>query len=105
MNKQYITHEQIQRMNQRTLNGVTDIKIRVPKRFKVVGIGLILLSACPVGTDIISVPLGFAFMKSTNRKQIIPNFCFMFSSNIKRAKKGLSKLYNLRYNKLGIRRF
>lgn len=105
MVKQYITHEEIKRINERTFNGVYDIKIKVPKSFKVLGVCLIGASACPVGLDLITLPLGFSLMTSTNRKQIIPNFTFIFSSNLKKIKKGLNKLYNLRYNKLGIRRF
>ena len=105
MVKQYITHEQIKRINNRTLNGVTDIKIKVPNTFKVFGVCLIGCSVCPVGLDLITLPLGFSLMTSTNRKQIIPNFTFIFFSNLKKIKKGLNKLYNLRYNKLGIRRF
>ena len=106
MVKQYITHEEIKRMNQRTLNGVYDIKIKVPKPFKVLGVCLVGCSVCPVGLDIVTVPMGLSLMTSTNRKQIIPNFCFIFSSNIKKIKKGFNKLYiNIIYNDLGIKRF
>jgi len=105
MEKRYITQEQIKRMNERTLKGYRDIKIKIPKRFKLMGVCLIGCSICPVGLDVITVPLGLSLMTSTNKKQIIPNFCLMFSSNLKKVKKGFKKVYNLRYNKLGIRRF
>ena len=86
--------------------GQTEQPIKqTPNTLKVLGVCLIGASACPVGLDIITLPLGFSLMTSTNRKQIIPNFTFIFSSNLKKIKKGLNKLYNLRYNKLGIRRF
>ena len=104
--KKYITHETIKRMNERTLNGVTDIKISIPKKFKFIGLGLLGLSVCPVGFDLVSIPLSFAFLKSTSLKMVIPNFCFMFVTNFKKVKKRINKgLIIAKYNKSGIRRF
>lgn len=105
MINKYITQEQIKRMNDRTLNGVTDIRFKTPKTFRVVGVCLIATSfIIPDGS--IGILFGTTLLISPSLKHIPNNFKMLLSSNIKKMKKGFYRLNNfIKYDSLGVKRF
>ena len=105
----YLSHETIirynKRMRERQREKTQDITIKIPKKYKIIGVSVCLSSLIIPFTDIITIPCGVSVMQSTNRKQIIPNII----RNMKNMRKKISKTTNkiiiiIKYNKNGIKR-
>ena len=108
-NNGYLSHDTImrynKRMRERKRERTQDITIKIPKKYKIIGVSICLSSIIIPMTDVITIPLGVSVMQSKSRKQIIPNMLRNMVNMRKKMQKTINKtIIIMKYKKNGIKR-